>query len=495
LGDLYVLSAPKGISRIEGDHLVEVNHDLDLLSMVASPSGELWFTGGNGIFRFSSGVFTQNKVGPDNPLDYAWFGKADGMPSTQCSIGAPNVVLAPDGKLWVATVQGLAMLTLSHLSFDTAKPRVFVEDVTVGRTRRPAGPELVLPPGTHHVELRFDSISLASPEKIRFQYRMDNVDPVWLDADNSLAAVYTNIPVGTQAFRIRASNSTGVWDREGMVYQVTQQPYIYQTMWFRALCVAVFLALLWGLHRYGMRQVAHEFDVRLEERLNERTRIAQELHDTLLQSFQGLLLHLYVISNLLPRLADEAKDRLNGIIEQAQQAVNEGRDAVQGLRLSTALNGDLAAALGTLVEGLGVKTNQSYPEFHLEVEGKERELKPLVGDEVYRIVGEALRNAFRHAEARRVEVVICYDEKQLTVHIRDDGKGMTEQVLAEKARPGHWGLQGMRERAGKIGAQLKLWSRQETGTEVELKIPAATAYQSRSTWNWLSFRHSSDDVR
>ena len=132
-GDLYALSAPKGVDRIEGNQLVEVNHDLDLLSMVTSPSGESWFTGGNGIFRFSAEAFRQNQAGSETPLDYAWFGKADGMTSTQCSIGAPNMALAPDGKLWVATVQGLAMLDLQHLSFDAAKPRVFVDDVTGDR--------------------------------------------------------------------------------------------------------------------------------------------------------------------------------------------------------------------------------------------------------------------------------------------------------------------------------------------------------------------------
>src|SRR6516225_2529275 len=206
-GDLYALSAPKGIDRIEGNQLVEVNHDLDLLSMATSQRGELWFTGRNGIFRFSADAFRQNQADPENPPDYAWFGRTDGMASTQCSIGTPNMAVAADGKLWVCTVQGLTMLDLPHLPFDSAKPVIFVEEVTVGRERQPAGPELVLPPGTHHVELRFDSISLASTEKIRFQYRMDDVDPLWLEADNSLTARYTNIPVGTHAFRIRACNS------------------------------------------------------------------------------------------------------------------------------------------------------------------------------------------------------------------------------------------------------------------------------------------------
>ena len=259
-GDLIALSAPKGIDRIEGNQLVEVNHDLDPLSMVASPSGELWFSATHGILRFSAAAFRQNQADPENLADYTWFGQTDGMTSTQCSTGAPNMALAPDGKLWVATVQGLAMLDLPHLSFETAKPVVFVEDVTVGRTKQPADRELVLPPGTHHVELRFDSITPSSPEKTRFQYRMDDVDPVWLDADKSLTAVYTNIPVGTHAFRVRASNSAGVWDRSGVSFPVTQKPAWYQTTWFRALCVLTLLASLWGAYKLRVRQL------RLEEK-------------------------------------------------------------------------------------------------------------------------------------------------------------------------------------------------------------------------------------
>jgi len=254
-GELYALSAPKGIDRIEENRLVEVDHDLDLLSMATSPSGELWFTGGSGIFRFSSTALSQNQDGEETPLDYARFGKADGMTSTQCSIGAPNMAFARDGKLWVATVQGLAMLDLPHLSLDTAKPRVFVEDVTVGRTRLPAGRELVLPPGTHHVELRFDSIFLTRPEKIRFQYRMDGVDPVWLEADNSHTAVYNNIPIGTHDFRIRATNSAGVWDRAGISFPVTQKPYFYETGWFRAICAIAFFLLLWSAYLLRVRHL------------------------------------------------------------------------------------------------------------------------------------------------------------------------------------------------------------------------------------------------
>jgi signal transduction histidine kinase/streptogramin lyase len=477
-GELYALSAPKGIDRIEGDQLVEINHDLDLLTMVASPNGDLWFAGAKGIFRFSAAAFRQSQGGRETPPDYAWFGKSDGVTSTQCSIGAPNMALAADGKLWVATVQGLAMLDLRHLSFDSAKPPVFLEDVTVGRVRQPSGRELVLPPGTHHVELHFDSISLASPEKIRFQYRMDDVDQVWLDADDSLTGVYTNIPVGPHAFRIRACNRDGVWDRSGVSFPVSQKPYFYETGWFRALCVAAFLALLWALYQLRLRQVERQFNIRLDERVNERTRIARDLHDTLLQSFHGLMLRFQAASNLFATRPVEAKQTLDSAIDKAAQAITEGRDAVQGLRSSMVVTNDLDVAVIALGEELAAEQgDQTSAIFHVEVEGTPRNLHPIARDEVYRIAGEALRNAFRHSRAGRIEVEIRYDERQLRLRVRDDGKGIDAKHLEDEGRAGHYGLRGMRERAKLMGGKLAIWTELKSGTELELSVPASHAYE------------------
>ena len=475
--ELFALSAPKGIDRIEGNQLVALNHDLDLLSMVTSPSGELWFTGGSGIFRLSSAAFRRNQGSREAPLDYAWFGKADGMTSTQCSIGSPNVALAPDGKLWVATVNGLALLDLQHFSFDTAKPPVFVEDVTVGRVRQPPGRELVLPPGTQHVELRFDSISLASPEKIRFQYRMDGVDPVWLDADNSLTAVYTKIPVGTHAFRIRASNSAGVWDRSGISFPVTQKPYFYETGWFRAVVAMALVLSLAGAYRLRLYQLRAQMHARLDERVLERTRVARELHDTLLGTFQGLLLMFHAVSEMLPGRPLEAKQRLEEVVGRAAQAITDGRDAVQGLRASTIERNDLAEAIKTLGEELSADpTGQNPVAFCVAAKGQPRNLHPVLRDEVYRIAGEAMRNAFRHANAKRIEVEILYDHRQLFVRVRDDGKGIEREFFTGDGREGHFGLRGMRERAKSIGGQLTVRSEPSFGTEVELSIPAVRAY-------------------
>jgi signal transduction histidine kinase len=264
-------------------------------------------------------------------------------------------------------------------------------------------------------------------------------------------------------------------------------PAFWQTWWFRTSYVALILLLVWCAHLYRLHQLAKEFNIRLQERVGERTRVARELHDTLLQSFQGLLLRFQTASELFPTRPAEAKQTLDSAIEQAAQAITEGRDAVQGLRSSTVVTNDLALAVTTLGEELaGGETNPNAAEFHVGVEGTPRDLHPILRDEVYRIAGEALRNAFRHAEARRIEVEIRYDERQFRLRVRDDGKGIDSKLLNDDERPGHYGMRGMRERSKLLGGKMTVWSELDSGTEVELSIPAANAYATadgrRRSW-------------
>jgi signal transduction histidine kinase len=235
------------------------------------------------------------------------------------------------------------------------------------------------------------------------------------------------------------------------------------------------LVLLWAVYQFRVRQLHHEFEMTLDARVGERTRIARDLHDTLLQSFHGILLHLQILSNELPR--GMPKERLESVIDQAEQAIVEGRDAVKGLRTSTVERNDLAMAIRTLGEELAA-SNSRRPEFTVQVEGAPRDLHPILRDEVYRIVGEAMRNAFRHSGAQRIEVEIHYDGQQLRVRVRDNGKGIAAELIADEGREGHFGLRGMRERAKLIDGKLAIWSELDSGTEMELSIPAGRAYLS-----------------
>ncbi len=247
--------------------------------------------------------------------------------------------------------------------------------------------------------------------------------------------------------------------------------------WFRATCVGIFLALLWAVYKLHLRRLHQQFEMALEARVDERTRIARDLHDTLLQSFHGLLLRLQTASQLLPEQATEAKEKLDSAIEQGAEAITEGRDAVQGLRASALDCKDLAQAISTLGEELTTNSNNDRSAaFVLTVEGRQRDLHPIVRDDIYKISAEALRNAFRHAEAERIEVEIRYDNEQFRLRVRDDGKGLDPALLSGQRNKGHYGLYGMRERAALIGAKFTVWSEVGAGTEVELRVPSSIAF-------------------
>jgi len=269
-----------------------------------------------------------------------------------------------------------------------------------------------------------------------------------------------------------------LWNEAGASFDFSIAAAYYQTAWFRALCLAAFLLLLWELHRLRLHRLSREFNARIEGREDERLRVARDLHDTLLQSFQGLLLRFQAAINLLPGRAPEARQVLEAAVDDAAQAITEARNAVQDLRSSTETRNELSKAVEMLGNELAEQqraANGDAPAFSVEVEGTTRELHPILRDEVHRITGEALRNAFRHARARRIEVEIRYDARKLRVQVRDDGLGMDGSVL-QQGRTGHFGLAGMRERAKAIGGQLEVWSEQGAGTEVELIMPASAAY-------------------
>ena len=263
-------------------------------------------------------------------------------------------------------------------------------------------------------------------------------------------------------------------------------PPWWGTTWFRMTCVGVFLALLGAGYQLRVRQLRYQFAMTLDARVGERTRIARELHDTLLQSFHGLLLRFQTALYLLPDRPADAKEQLAGAIDHAAKAITEGRDAVQGLRSSTIEKNNLALAISALGAELASDGSGLRPAFHVAVEGETRELHPILRDEIYKIAAEALRNAFRHAHAGRVEVEIRYDDEQFRLRVRDDGKGIDPAVLANQGLEGHYGLRGMHERAALIGGKLAVWSEAGAGTELELRLPARTVYATAGRRSWWS---------
>jgi signal transduction histidine kinase len=362
----------------------------------------------------------------------------------------------------------------NHLPFNKLPPPVHIEQVKADGKVCNLKPGLRLPSGVRDVWIDYNALSLVAPEQTRFRYKLEGQDRDWIEVVNNRVAQYSNLPPRRYRFRVMAANNSGVWIEACASLDFAIDPAYYQTTWFRYLVVAAVLGLLAVVYQLRQRQLVRRFNLRMEDRINERLRIARDLHDTLLQSFQGVLLKFGAVAYLLPDRPEEARATLASVVEQAREAITEGRDAVYSLRSSTVITNDLARAIGTFGEDLCA--GEHLIEFQIHVEGKSRELPPIVRDEIYRIACEALRNAHRHAQARRIEAEIHYERRNFRLRIRDDGKGIDRKVLTMGSREGHYGLPGMQERAKLVGGKLVVWSELKSGTEIELTIPSAIAY-------------------
>jgi signal transduction histidine kinase len=455
-----------------------------------------------GLVRIARTELDAWAADPKRTIHATVFDSSDGVRSLEDNGGyTPHVAKSSDGKLWFLPSDGVSVVDPRHLPFNPVPPPVHIEQITAGHktywlnTAGDALSRLRLPRLVHDLQIDYTALSLVAPEKVLFRYMLEGADRDWQDAGNRRQAFYNNLSPGDYRFRVIACNNDGVWNQAGASFDFSVAPAWYQTTGFRVSSVAAFLAMLWALYQLRVRQLAQQFNMALEARVSERTRIARELHDTMLQSFQGVLLRLHVVSRqLLDR--PEVQKTLDTVVDQAQQAVNEGRDAVRDLRLSTVETNDLAVAIRAIGEELMADgTNQNTAVSQVRVEGTPRNLHPIFRDEVYRIAGEALRNAFRHAQARQIEVELRYDEAQFRLRIRDDGKGVDPKVLGGVGRAGHYGLAGMYERAKLIGGKLTVWSELDSGTEVELSVPASNAYAASPRRSWLSekfFRKGTD---
>jgi len=388
-----------------------------------------------------------------------------------------NSAKTPDGRLWFANGIVLQVINPAHMSDNQQPPPVRVEQIIADRRSYSPQTGVTVPPRTRDLEIDYTALRYAVPQKVRFRYKLENRDADWQEPGTRRQAFYNDLRPGSYRFHVIACNDDGVWNESGASLNFSILPAYYQRAWFRASCAGVFLLFMWAIYEFRVRQLHRQFAISLDARVQERTRIARELHDTLLQSFNALLLRFQTAADLLSTRPDEARRTLDSTIDQTAQALIEGRDAVQQLRSTNLGTNDLVNALGSLGQALAADgSNRDAPAFHLEVEGTPQDLLPITRDEVYRITGEALRNAFRHARARRIEVDIRYDRRQLRLQIRDDGQGIDPQLLRTDGLSGHYGLRGMRERAQSLGGELTIWSEVNAGTEIDLTVPSSGAY-------------------
>jgi ligand-binding sensor domain-containing protein/signal transduction histidine kinase len=461
-----------------------------VFGMAEDRDGMMWVATTNHILRLKRDSLVEDAL---TETDVREYGLDDGLSGTEGVRRYQSVVADSQGRVWFSTTQGLSMVNPARAAATSAPALVHIESAAGDGTAFDLAGPIQFPPGTRRTTFHFVGLSLNDSQRVRYRYRLDHFDHGWSEPTTNREATYGNLAAGTYRFRVISSNSAGIWNTEGTSIDFTVLPEFYQTTWFRLLCVAGVLALIWTIYQLRFHQLQQQFNMKLEERVDERTRIARELHDTLLQSFQGQLMRFQAVSNELAE--GKPKQELDETIDRAAEAIREARDAVQGLRSSVLESHDLEAAIGILGRDLAASESQP-PEFTIQVEGAQRSLHPLLRDEVYRVAGEALRNAFRHADARRIEVEIRYDESQFRLRVRDDGRGIDPKLLVSNGRAGHFGLPGIRERAKRVGGKLTVWSQLDSGTEVEMRIPAKHAYTRfsdlRRGW-WFTDKISSKD--
>ena len=332
--------------------------------------------------------------------------------------------------------------------------------------------------------LSFAALTYFNPDANRYRYKLEKLDRDWIEVGSDRrVASYTTLPAGKYTFQVQSATRQGIWSEPGVSLGITVLPPWWGTFWFRLLSIVAAISVLWSLYLIRLKQMEAAIRARIEERLGERERIARELHDTLLQGVQGLILRFQAVAERIPA-SEPARQMIEKALDRADEVLVQGRDRVKNLRLTAQMK-TLREALTDVIKDLAVSKGV---EFSVIEEGDVRKPNPLVRDEAFWIGHEALVNALHHAGAKHIEVEINYDPSQLRLRFRDDGCGIDPKILEAGGKPGHWGMRGMRERAAKIGAHLETWSRPGVGTELELRIPGSVAYSAQgngSPWRRL----------
>ncbi|MBV9679135.1 MAG: hypothetical protein JO185_22560 [Acidobacteriaceae bacterium] len=454
-----------------------------ILELAAGRSDSLWIATPTNIFEVKRTAALNGRIGPGDARE---FGGTDGLLTGSVLKRSSSVASDSLGRIWFSTSRGLSVVDPTRLSAQFVPALPHVQAISADGAELKLSSRVQIPALCKRVVFDFIGLSLTAPQRVQYQYRLDNFDADWSKPVVIRQAVYTNLPPGSYRFCVRASNLAGIWSSEEDSVLVQVEPASWQTWWFQMAAVLVIGLCFAVAYHHRLRTVKQALNLRFQERLSERTRIAQELHDTLLQGFLSASMQLHVAGN---RLEDNspAKAPLQRATELMRKAGDEGRAALRQLR-SEEDTASLEDAFSAIPHESMMGDNTS---FRLRVEGHTRPLRPVLRDDIYRISREAIVNAIRHSGANNIEVELCYYPHQLRVTVQDDGRGIDPQVI-RSGRDGHWGIRGMRERAERIKAKLSLLSSPGGGTEVILRVPGNLAYEFKrqNAGDWLSVLRS-----
>ena len=442
--------------------------------------GKLWMNTDKGISSFDP----PTKV-------FRNFSTAEGLPGPEMA-GAGACLRAGDGRMFFSGFSGATTFLPDTISESNYAPPIVITDFRLLGSHSPAfkiapqaisyASEVALSHTQTPFSLTFAALAYSNAPANRYRYMLEGLDNSWTEVgSDSRTVTYTALPAGKYRFRAQGATNSSQWSQPGAELEITVQPAWWNTWWFRTAYGLAAILAMWLVYRYRVSQIAEQFNIRIDAQVNERMRIARELHDTLLQSFQGAAFQFQAARKLLLRNASNAMQVVDEAIHAAEEGITEGRTAIRDLRPEPAAQRSLPELLNAACRSLATaqELDGHAPNYQVLVEGRQRDLSPMLQDEVYRISREVVRNAFAHAAAGRIEIEIRYDQDQLRLRIRDDGGGIAPEILEAGGRSGHFGIPGMRERAQRIGARLDFWSEMGAGTEVQLTVPAAMAYDKR----------------
>jgi len=447
-----------------------------ILGLAEDRNGSLWMATSSHVLRVSrekllSGGFAEG--------DVREYGLADGLRGVEGVKRHQSVVTDREGRIWFSLNRGISVVDPARLSRDSAPAIVQIETISADGSPIPTAGPVHIPGGPRRITFGFVGLSLSVPDRVRYRYLLEQFDRFWSEPVADREAGYTNLGPGRYRMRVIASTPDGAWNSQEAAISFVVDPLFWQTWWFRLGGITVCAIGILTLYRLRLRQATKQISVRFQERLAERTRIAQELHDTLLQGFLSASMQVHVATDSLPEDSPE-KPTLKRALELMRQVIEEGRNAVRGLRSTHGASLDLEQAFSRIQQEFSAQQQAGREvAFRVIVEGEQRPLHPVLRDELYRIGREALLNAFRHAHAKTIEMELKYSPKRLRILVRDDGCGIDPEVL-RAGRDGHWGLSGMRERADRIGAGFVVMSSAASGTEIELSVPGNVAFQGES---------------
>jgi signal transduction histidine kinase len=476
----------RGIGLVRQDTLqpirfAESEYSKGATGLAQSQNGDFWINGFDGIVRIPSAEIRAALADAAHMVSATNFQEQNFKGPSMLLLFSNTVRVDPRGKLWFSMLNGVVSVDPRHLG-SPHPPELAIRAITADGS--PPDEHQEFPPNIATLNVQYFGVNFSEPRSVIYRYKLEGLDPGWQDVANRTEAIYTHPRPGRYTFRVMASNGDGVWTAALASAPFTVLPSFYQTWWFGAVCVVSGIVVMWFVLAVRVRYLSRAISMRAEERADERIRIARELHDTLLQGVQGLLLAFHVAAEKVP--ADhESKKNLERALTTADRILLEGRDRVSRLRSGHLTDRELKDSIERVAMDVDGDT---AIELVAERKGGSDTLQEHVVEEIFCIAREALTNAFRHSKASRILVELDYQRRQFRFTCRDNGRGFDSSIWQTNASKGHWGLRGMAERAEKIGGKFSCASSADQGTDVQVIIPARQAYVRSNGFRLFSRR-------